>query len=295
MLGITALLPPKQKWVVGTLTFALLLPLARPAPAQNPQGAGDTMPYTWILKYTQGESVKYRQTFTLKGEQADGKTELNITGKVVARQTVKSIMDDGSVTLVVKQLSSETTLNGNAEPDNPKDRSTTTLTFSRSGRLLKATLDKKVEGLETLQSLLEMVRQTPSPLKPVKIGESWKTDVPNRLIKGKKAVVSFTSTLLGKETVLGRETLKVRIMADIPEPIEPGVPPSQDMIKLETLYNLDIKAGRVIKVDFALDNVETTIQGNGTILKVLSHVEQILPGINDKDDSTTEAEDAKEK
>src|SRR5205085_2360537 len=144
---------------------------------------------------------------------------------------VKDVNEAGDTTLTQTTESSQFTLNGQEQPTDPAALTTTTQTVSKTGLILKQSVANGQPEWTKVYEISSMLTVTPAPTQPVKIGDTWKTEMDNRVVEGKK--VTVTSTLVGKEKVAGMDALKVRIKMEIPPTADAA---DSDTIKSEGTY-----------------------------------------------------------
>ncbi len=284
---------PARRWL-ATGALAFVLPLAslttaraqdakpadtKPADAQSADvKTTDMTPQIWTIKYTKGATSRVRQRATITGDA--GGNEINILLKAVTKRDVKDVAENGDATIATTTESRALSFNGMDLPDDPSSYPVVTQTVSSKGLLVKQSIENSQQGGEALEKALAMVSQTPVPDKPVKPGDTWKTDIDNRFVEGKK--VTVTSTLIGSEKVSGIDTVRVKT--------EMAIPPTADatdknLIKVVGFINVDPKVGRVVRSEYNLDNVTLSLGGNEVTVKGKLSGALIVPGVNDKEDA----------
>ncbi len=248
-----------------------VLPAVTP-PAARAQD-NDTTPYSWQFQYKKGDVSKYRQNLTVTGQGPNGEA-FNVEVKTIARQEVKDAADSGDATLVMTVESNDVQLNGQAVPDDPATHPVTTEVISRKGLLRKHDVANSPPEAEQIEQLVSILGNTPVPDQPVKINDTWKTELANPLVMDKK--ITMTSTLLGKEKVAGIDTLKIRAQVTVPPTADAS---DQDAVKLENVYYVDPKEGRIVRAELSADNV------GPMKFKIKGAMNLIVPGVNDKEDA----------
>jgi hypothetical protein len=261
----------------GNMSFAVCLSV----PAQ--EAAKETPGYNWTLQYKKGETVRYRQSIVISYPDARGK---NATYSVtsVNKREVKAITDAGDTTLRETTEAQAIVDNGHTIPDNPENHSILLLTVNKQGVVLKEDLEKR-EALESTRSdtdrgmaIMMMAYSRPAPDKAVKTGDTWKTEIDNRLVEGKK--VTLTSTFVGKEKIFGVDTLKIKLRMDIPTVVDAD---AKKTLKIESTYNVDPQTGHLIRDNFTFENMEVPSFHGIVLAKLSGQIAQVVPGVNDKD------------
>lgn len=240
--------------------------------------ADDGTAYSWSLPRIKGEVSRYRQRAVVTGLLPDG-TNLDAHIKMINKQEVKDVKENGDA-LVVETVESRTIIvNGNKIPEDPSSYTIFKRTFSNTGLVLKSTVENAPAGSETLAQMSSMLRATPIPDKPVKIGDSWTTEIVNTVVPGKK--VKFTSTADSIEKVAGVDTLKIKVKLTFPIQANAA---EADFVKADGSYNIDPKTGRLMRSAF--DVVNTLIPSPIGELKAntSSVTELIVAGVNDKEE-----------
>lgn len=254
-----------------------LLSLAVGLAARAEDTPKDTTPYTWTFKYKKGDASKYRQNLRVSGMLGCNGFEGEV--KAVSKVEVKETTDKGEATLVQTLESQDRVLNGIPLPDDPETHFIITRTVTPTGLLLKHEVEKIPAGLERLVTLSLMQSIMPTPEKAVQIGDSWKTEVDNLLLPGKK--VTMTSTLDSKGKVAGVETLKVKFAVAIPTEEKAE---EKQTVQVEGAYEVDPKEGRLMRALYSVDNMELTLLGQVVRAKANGKLTLIVPGVNDKDE-----------
>ena len=235
---------------INTVIIALCACVPTLARAQNEKPADDGKTYSWTYKYRKGRISHSVAKVKMNGSLSNG-VGLEMVMKGKAREEVKGVADNGDATIVEKNEELEMTVNGNSVP-NPAVGSITTAVFSSNGLVLKRERSVAVqEGSEILQKLDRILLAQPAPPMPVKIGETWTTDLDNPLLEGKK--VTFTSKLTGKERIQGVEALAVEVQVDVPT--KEGAE-ATDIVKLSGTYYLDPAQGRHLKLNYLVENLK---------------------------------------
>lgn len=221
---------------------------AAPATAAPPTTA-PAGTYTWTWKHTKGQVEKVQMVFRITGEipGTDRKFETVITQLV--DQTVSDVADNGDVTLEQTGDSVKLTVNGD-EKETAGTPAPSTVVLSKQGLVLK--FGSNSEATNTpVDKINEMASMTPLPDHPVKVGESWTTEVDNRLMPGTK--VAMTSTLQRIVSQNGVDILKIHSQMLIPKDKDGTT------IKASSNYNVDPTKGEVVSSTSTADNVDLVV------------------------------------
>ncbi|HZO88708.1 MAG TPA: hypothetical protein VFB38_10255 [Chthonomonadaceae bacterium] len=262
--------------LAGALVAALPLAVPQFVRAQDAQ---DTTPYTWQFNYKKGDVSRYRVTGSLSGQLPNDSGDLSIVLKSVMKEEVKNTTDVGEADLGNTMESMEISVNGQPFPSNSDNQPTVTMTVNRNGLVLKRSAENNQPGLEQIIALGTLLSNMPVPPMPVKIGDTWKTELDNPLVEGKK--VTLTSKLVGKEKVAGIDTLKVRVETSVPT--KDGAE-AKDTIKAEGVYNVDPQAGRLVRSSYDVTNLDMQAPF-GTLKNMSQKLTLIVPGVNDKEET----------
>jgi hypothetical protein len=260
--------------VIGALLAAMPITLPRLAHARVVvQAEEDAATHTWQLQFKKGDVLKYRTVTNITGPLPNDQGDFHVDVTTLLSQEVKSLSEKGEATVVTTIQKNEATINGQKLPDDPAQYPIITEVFSKNGLVLKHEVENAQPGLEKFDDLTAMLSNMPTPDKPVKIGDSWKTELENRLVKGKK--VTLTSTLVGKEKVGDADTFKVKVETEIPMMEDAG---EKDTIKVAGTYNIDAAAGRFLRADYTVENAELPTQVGPVRVKVKQTVNYVAPG-----------------
>jgi hypothetical protein len=244
--------------------------------------------YSWTLHPKKGETARFRQNLQLDSELEAA--NLHIVINTVTKQEVKDVVPTGDATWIVTTESVKTSVNGKPLPPSGPPYSTTTLVVSKTGQLLKRTMENASKTNQKLSEIGAMFSVTPTPPQPVKAGDSWKTEIANRVVPGKK--VTMLSTLIGPGRVLGLDALKVRTKIDIPTTADGS---EDNTVHVEGVYVIEPKTGRILQAAYTAQNMEIELGPDKTLtVKALTRLARIVPGVNDEDDSADPTEKGKE-
>ncbi|HLK61659.1 MAG TPA: hypothetical protein VKU00_34250 [Chthonomonadaceae bacterium] len=267
--------------LAGSLSFATLLTAA------HARQAGNDSTYSWTYQYKKGTTVRLRGRMAITGEikqEVNGKTEttpINVEIRSLNKQEVKSVAANGDANVQDTTEQYEIRIDNN--PPNPHDKpQPVTRTISKTGQILKQQVAREDAQAQNAQveALSFILSEMIAPDKPIKIGETWKSELNNRFVEGQK--VTQTSTLVSAEKIAGVDALKVKVQMSVPTKVNAD---EKYTLKLDGAYYVDPKDGRKIRADFDLENLPLSTQAGELIVKASYHVAQIIPGFNDKEDT----------
>ena len=232
--------------------------------------------YSWTVNFTKGEAPRYRTYIKISGRQADESGDIIITTRGESKHDVKDVLPDGTATYEQLDTLNAATFQNMPLPADKKPPVPVVITYSKAGIMVKRVnpaadpFDRSQKGIPNLMCI-------PAPVAPVKVGESWKSEVPNLLVKGQK--ISITQTLVAAEKVMGVDCLKLTAKFDFPTTY--GAQESE-ISKVDSTIWIEVKTGQVFKI------VNTTINPllPFPAAKVTSTAitTRIVAGQNDKED-----------
>ena len=238
-------------------------------PARN-----DSTPRQWILNFKKGDVGLHRGKTTITGRSADGKTETHLVIMPTEKVEIKDVNAKGEAIIVDTPVALEVTDNGKTQRMEGAAFTSTTIVINKLGLVQKD--DGDTEASSPLNAVQSLLSNMPTPAAAVKVGESWKTELENRLVPGKKVVMN--STFLGIEQQYGIETFKTRFTVSLPT--GPNATDDQT-VKAEGIRNIDVKTGRLVRSEVKIQNVEY-ITPHGVVkgsVEMSNYL--IVPGIND--------------
>lgn len=261
---------PQKMAATAVLAFATLC--AQPVFAQ------DTFSWTWAQKV--GDVLKFRTYTRITARMADNSGDIVISTRSESKHDYKSVAEDG--TIIYEQLDekAEAILNGAPIPPAAGGPKPVTITLAKNGLLTKR-VNPAADPFDRSQKSLIALMAMPAPPKPVAAGESWKTEVPNPLMKNKTFVI--TSTLVGKEKVLGKDAIRVKQEATFPSVF--GAEENETLV-VKTEYWLDAKEFNLLKMFSTVKNPVLPFPAANIMSTGLVH--RIVPGVNDKEDADGE-------
>ena len=242
--------------------MSLMPVLAQEAPPTPPVDPNKT--YSPVAKYSLGDLLKYNMNMKMNmgmtAEKADTplpkKMEMEVSA--VAKMKTVKVGADGSAVVMILTESSTVTVNGSkaAAPAAPPMK----MEINKLGVAKMSGLEK-VQGAEMFSKMFNL-DSLPSmgavfPDHPVKVSESWETFMPNPF--GGEEKLKIVSTLLGTEKIGGRETLKIKMVINMPMKIAMGAnsQPTKDVstaimvmtgsINGNSIMNVIEETGRLVK------------------------------------------------
>jgi hypothetical protein len=271
---------PHAIFATGAL-LALVVSLARAqAPVAAPTQAVAAAP-GWIFEHKKGEELRYRTYIRIMARTPDDSGEVDLTVRSTSKNTTRELTPEGNV--IWEQLDepgSAASLNGMPLP--PADEvKPVTITFGKNGVVLKR-LNPLADPGDQTQRLLPLLSALPVPPVGVKAGDSWKTDLPNPMLKNK--IVTFNSTLVGNETVLGLDCLKVELKASFPTAY--GIT-EKEYFQLTETYWLDAKTRQLVRSSYVVKNAMLPFPAKS--IEARAMISRIIEGQNDKSDPEGEA------
>jgi hypothetical protein len=161
----------------------------------------DDKPITLTRTYKAGEITRYNSTMRVKALGNE------FVQESVDKIEIIKVDPDGSATATYGQESGSYTLNGKKN-DLPKSPAWT-ITRDKYNRFVKASTEETLEFfiVPDVRRLLFACIEVVFPERPVKVGESWTTELDNPAVKGKK--VTLKTTLRGEEIVDGFPVYKL--------------------------------------------------------------------------------------
>lgn len=260
-------------WLAAATATALAAVPAMGSSAQDAPTAAQVVPIAWTYNYKKGDVTRHRLDFTIKA--TAGGQDLSVVAKSVVRQEVIDVASNGDATVLSKPETMQVLLNGNPIP-NDQAQQEVKEKRTRTGLTLPQTTPDPNDPTGQLAKVQTLLLNVPTPPTPVKVGDSWKVDVDNPLVAGKK--VTINSTLAGAEKVAGIDTYKVRLQMSVPVSVD-----DRQGMSIENNYNVDAKAGRLVAEDFKLANVP--LPGGAGVGTLQGHIALVVPGVNDQGDA----------
>ncbi len=261
-------LPVRILFVAVALATCLGLGV-HPSPAQGEA-------YKWSFQWKKGDTERFRTYIKISGRAADDTGDLVIALRSESRHEVRDVAADGTVTYDQSDDSRQTSINGMPIPDKPSMRKPITITVAPNGLMVKR-VNPAADPFDRSEKSVPVIQSIPAPDQPVKIGDTWKSEFPNPLLKNKTVVA--TSTLIGAEKLLGVDALKVRMEMSFPSTFGAT---EAEIVHVQVTYHLDPKSGQLLRGVYLVRNPMLPIPGKNMEARVF--VSRIVPGQNDKDD-----------
>jgi hypothetical protein len=180
---------------------------------------------------------------------------LNVDYAAIVRRAVARVAANGDASLQETVEARKLVVNGRVVPK-PAGYPVATQTLSTRGLLVAYSLrnaapaDNPAE-CEEIVDLNAMLLQTPTPPRPMHRGETWKTEIKNRLVPGQKIV--YLSTLVGPAKAAGKNVVHVKFAVNIPLVNDPGPVDSMDA---SGEYDVDPVAGVLVRGAYTVDAVQ---------------------------------------
>ncbi len=204
----------------------------------------DSKPAAIVLTRKAKDAVQYKSNLALSVSGTDVTLEQN------RKHTVKEIRDTGELVILVSDLGGKVTFNGQ-DMDTPPAPPVTVMQTS-SGKIIsyKPEMDNNPYLSATTQHLIAIAEQIIYPDKPVKPGDSWKTEIDNPQVKGKK--VTITTTYVGSDKADGMPAWKVKQTLDADTD-------SGGKMTAEITALLDTTNGQLIQADQSAKGIPGTM------------------------------------
>lgn len=217
------------------LTFSLFIGLLLYAPtvpsgAQGqPPAPPDGKTYTLVAKYATGDLLKYALQMhmamdmkTAKGESPPLPGPMEGTSTMVMRMKTAGVKPDGTGVIVTNILNGQFSMMGNSAefPSMPPF----TMEVDRLGKIVKMRDLPAMPGGQMMSQFMNFNNMPGMgavlPDHPVKIGDTWVTEIPFPMAGAQK--IKIVSTLLGVEAINNRPTLKIKQEMSIPFNLKMG-------------------------------------------------------------------------
>ena len=252
--------------------------MAAAAMSMAPAFAQDTFAWTFTQKV--GDVLKFRTYTRITARMADNSGDIVITTRSESKHEYKTVAEDGTLTYDQIDEKADAILNGAPIPPAAGGPKPITITLAKTGLMTKR-VNPAADPFDRSQKSLIGLMAMPAPPKPVAVGETWKTEVPNPLMKNK--TFTITSTLVGKEKVLGTDAIRVKQEATFPSVF--GADENETLV-VKTEYWLDAKDFGLLKIASTVKNPVLPFPAANIVSTGLVH--RIVPGVNDKEDADGE-------
>ena len=221
----------------------------------------DDTAYTLKSVFTKGEKIHYRMT--IKATSADQKQAGTGTIMVLMAQKITNISDNLiSLNTIFEQGSLKTDA---TEMDITTMLPAVNWQINDKGSVIKIEADGgagPLAGSDNNQLQMFLSTQTNYlPTTPVKVGDSWEYDyaLPGRDTKAEKKQKKAKASLLGKETIKGIETLKIKteVEAELPKDSSMG----GGNVKVSGINYVNAKTAQPVKTDTSIVGVGGAMKG----------------------------------
>ncbi len=226
--------------------------------------AADTPHVTLAYKAQAGQVVRYQSkgTFTMEG----GGQKVTVERTEVEKVLFKEVAASGDISMERKTESSESTVNGNKEPDE-NDESITTVTIHPDGTL--AAFKHAATG-DTDDSAFEarvFVASTPVFTNhPIAVGEKWTKEYAADASLGLKAAKA-TVEVTGLEQRSGVDTAKVKMDYTETEGSKP--------LTIKSVTWVEVSSGDTVAADYDVQNLVPSDDPNAPTINGTEHEERI--------------------
>lgn len=231
---------------------------------------------SWSFQFRAGEVEKYRTYIRLSGKQADCSGDLLLTLKSGSRHEIRQVTPEGAATYDQIDEATTVALGGKPLEAKPAEKKPVNVTFSKTGLMLRRE-NPQADPFARDEKAIPLLQSMPIPPRPVRVGEAWKTELPNPLVRGK--TVTVTSTLLGQETVLGVPCVKVGLEMSFPTTFGAT---EEETVHASIVYHVDPKAGRLVRSSMLIRNPLLPFPVKNGEARVL--ISRIIPGANESND-----------
>ncbi len=251
LLIVLALLPS------ATLTFA-----APPASTPDQGAKHDNKEYTLARTFKVKEVSRYKVKATVNQDDSQ-RGHIEYVTNMVYHEMTKEIKPNGSAVLTSEFDSASVRVNG-MDRNLTGSLPTITATIDKQGHVL----DTKIEGSDPMithmaAGMIFNVGQQGgfSPVKPIKVGDTWKFEQPAKediIMK-----VTGTATFLGMDTLNGMQTYKVKMVSESETTIDQPEKPGKKLnfkIHGEGIINFDTLSGKMVKMT---DTFTSTFTSDG--------------------------------
>ena len=240
-----------SKMKLAVLTIALaVLPLS--LSAMQPEAKT----YSWKWRYKAGEVWKEKSHIGVSGQVKV--LGLGVSGQVyidsVESNKIIALLADGDAALRVQLLSQKSTYNGTENQKNDDVGKFFDGHVTPQGIYRRNMDSHGSTSPGDVPKLSGHLSNRPIPTEPVKIGESWITQVDNLYLPGKK--VDFVSTLTEVRELVGSEILQVEYKVAYPK--KDGAE-GDELVKITGSYSFYPSSSQLISEEINIENVYVSI------------------------------------
>ncbi len=254
-----------MKMSFAVFMAGVVLFLAAPPLMGQDKQADPDKTYDIKAKYAVGDLLKYKMQMNMNlamtvptGASPFPGGEM-IMSSGIKYKTV-AVKPDGSAVIVMQAENAQVSMMGNAMPTPPSPPITMEVDARGVGKMRSGLNTPGMQALSQVMNLQQMPTMgVVLPDHPVKIGDSWDSELPSTMGK-----IKLASTLLGVEAVGGVETLRIKMVTIMPLDIKMG--------KTGTPVT-DAAAAMMIMTGTAVTNSILNIQAdNARIIKMAGDV-----------------------
>jgi hypothetical protein len=190
----------------------------------------DDAEVTLTRSFKDKESNRYKQVVktTVAGK--------DIVLTSIDKRTIKEVKPNGDVVMTSENESNKVELDGAEQPGQPSPPST--VTYSKAGKLIDFNGGAAGFFDPGVQQLMIVAHSMILPDKPVKKDDTWKTELDDPAIKGKK--ITLNQTFLGSEKRDGKDLWKIK------QTLEAPVDDTGDKASFELTFWLDPANGLLV-------------------------------------------------
>ena len=224
--------------------------------------------YLWTLQFRKGDLVHSVTHASLSGKVQDQPLAAEIDQSSDSR--VIAVSASGDATLQMAVQSSVTRFRGVAMKDVGSTVPVTSYSVTRHGIITRVPGNTNSDQAGS-SAVFSMLLANPTPNNAVKIGETWRTSVRNRLVDNDRSV--FTSTLKSVRKEGTVQLLEIHLHARLHSTA--SADPDEDII-IDGDYAVDPEAGFVTHSEYSVDNLPVSAGSQTLKLRVSTHVDNTL-------------------
>lgn len=237
--------------------------------------------FRWTFRWRPGQMQHYRQWYALSGHQRSWAT-LEVACASRVKCAVVGVDANGNTTFKETVEARNLIVNGHPVQKTSGSPVVTHILTSR-GLLVGYSLQNAAPNdnpaeCHAIVDLIAMLTQTPTPPKPVRLGETWKIEIKNRWVPGQK--IAYVSTLVGPAKVAGKNTLHVKFAVTIPLVDHPGPVDSMDAVGD---YDVEPISGVLMRGRYTVDNVQFHWSSDTAKVVTSERFELLEPGSKNQD------------
>lgn len=206
--------------------------------------------YSLRRTYKAGEVDRYKLVIGIDGTV---KGEISL----VIKETTKSILASGEVTVESTIESGKMVFGGQDQPFPGVGQTSTTTIDSKTGRTLRT---EGGTGGMGITGIARMTRNLGIPDRPVKIGEEIKYESPVGVGKDKVTGTLKVVELEKKSDAISADTIKLKAVAEVPAPGSAG-----EKMHMEATAWVEPGSGKNLKLEGTATGTVTALGGKATV------------------------------